>query len=405
MRKNFTLACIAMITAANFANAQTTRTASKLYFRPVGVNYVGTTTAMTSGNTSFSAASGTGGFTDSTNWYVKTGATTYRAVSLYSSAKSITAADTLVVNTQQITFTANVTLPTTVKYIRFETPKNSPGADATLVINSNITLTLSNTTAAIGVTNTGIVTLNAGTVASPTKIVMNGKVKAMNTGAAVSQTGATMSGVATLGVTAYAAGATTATTSGFGGFSQLGTLPIVLMGFDAIKQSTGVNVRWSTQQEFNTDVFFVERSNNGTDYVKVGTVTAAGNSTIVSNYSFTDPSPVTGIVYYRVRVIDLDGKQGLTSVKALRASSSNVKVGIYPNPATSYANIVVNADSNNPFTVSVFNQQGMLVGTQAPGMGNSIRLDLSRYTSGQYTVNVRFADGSMQSEKIMVTKN
>jgi hypothetical protein len=63
------------------------------------------------------------------------------------------------------------------------------------------------------------------------------------------------------------------------------------------------------------------------------------------------------------------------------------------------------AEPNNPFTVAVYNQQGMLVGSQAPNTGNAIQVDLSRYTSGQYMIEVRFADGTRQTEKLMVVKN
>ena len=242
---------------------------------------------------------------------------------------------------------------------------------------------------------------------SPTVLKLGNTIKAINTsiGGPVFSNGSQMSGVPGLGVTAYALNSTVASNlTPLAGFTQLGTLPVVLMSFDAVKSSNGVAIKWSTQQEFNTQVFHIERSTNGLVYTKIGSVLASGTSTVTNNYSFNDPTPVNGIVYYRVRIYDLDGKMGLTTVKALRGSVSGVKVGVYPNPALSFTNIVTNNSSANPFTVSVYNQQGMLVGSQAPNTGNAIQIDLSRYNSGQYMIEVRFADGSRQTEKLMVVK-
>jgi hypothetical protein len=103
-------------------------------------------------------------------------------------------------------------------------------------------------------------------------------------------------------------------------------------------------------------------------------------------------------------MIDLDGKQGLTSVKAVRASQSSAKVGIYPNPAVTHANIITNASSESPVFIAVYNPQGMMVHSQSNKGGNSFTLDLGRYTAGQYLVEVKFADGSRQTERLFVNK-
>jgi hypothetical protein len=412
MRKIFTLT--AFMAVAISMNAQT-RTGRKLYWKP--------TTA--SNSFTISAASGltTGAnyrFTDSTQWFYLSGPTTYTAISAFTGTGATTAdmnileTDTLVINGHRLDINATMTIPTKVKHIILGNPQTGTGTQ-TLALQNGVTLTFANTASALGVNATGVLRLRTATNATtPTRLFLGTVLKATNTSTTVdqSQTGAQLSGTSTLalasriGVTARASQATVATAATpFAGFSTFGSLPIVLMAFDAVKQATGVSIRWSTQQEFNTQDFYVERSTNGADYSRIGIVAAAGNSTTVSTYSYTDATPVTGIVYYRIRVIDLDGKEGITSIKALRASSSSVKVGIYPNPATTHANVLVNAEPNNPFTVAVYNQQGMLVGSQAPNSGNAVQLDLSRYTSGQYMVEVRFADGSRQTEKIIVAKN
>ena len=105
-----------------------------------------------------------------------------------------------------------------------------------------------------------------------------------------------------------------------------GVLPVVLVSFDAVKQSTGVSLTWKTQQEFNTKEFVIEKSSNGIDFTSVASVVAAGNSTVVRSYTYNDGTMVSGIVYYRVRIVDFECKSVITPVKAVRSSNSAAKV-------------------------------------------------------------------------------
>src|SRR5690606_19785098 len=56
-----------------------------------------------------------------------------------------------------------------------------------------------------------------------------------------------------------------------------------------------------------SDRFEVQRSENGSTFIAIGSVPAAGSSAIPIDYSFTDDDPAQGTNYYRLRQIDLDG--------------------------------------------------------------------------------------------------
>lgn len=399
MRKIFTLAFI--MSMFIIGNAQI-RSGKRLYWNP----QVPSATYNVNG-LSGPSSGGNYKFTDSTQWYYQSGASYVMLSTESLTNRVILSTDTLVINNHNLSVNVTVTLPANVKYLILGDPDLNSGS--TLEIASGKTLTFSNTSSAFSVSANGYFTLHrAKDAVSPTVLKLGNTIKAINNsiGGPIFSSGSQMSGVPNLGVTAYALNSTVANSlTPLAGFTQLGTLPVVLMSFDAVKYNSGVSLKWSTQQEFNTQVFHVERSSNGLVYTKIGSVLASGNSTVTSEYSFNDPTPVTGIVYYRIKIYDLDGKMGLTTVKAVRGTTSSVKVGIYPNPAATHANVLVNAAPNNPFTIAVYNQQGMLVGSQAPNTGNATQVDLSRYTSGQYIIEVRFADGSRQTEKLMVVKN
>ncbi len=183
-----------------------------------------------------------------------------------------------------------------------------------------------------------------------------------------------------------------------------GVLPVVLVDFNAVKYGSSINVSWTTQQEYNTKVFSVERSADGSNWTGIGEVEAAGYSSTPKAYKFSDVAPLAGINYYRVRIIDVDGKQGLTTTRAVRNNGA-AKVGVYPNPASGTANILVNAQSGGSFSVSVFNRNGQLVAAKQ-GLQNTnvVTLDVSNYASGEYIVDVKFQDGTRQTSKMMVVK-
>lgn len=274
----------------------------------------------------------------------------------------------------------------------------APGSSSfTLGITSgNTSFTLSSTSA-INVLG-GRVLLAAGSGGSRTRQFLIGSVVKLSNFAGTADQ--TVTGAAN------ATAATPAATSGnpAGGF-MMGALPVVLVSFDAAKQGNGVVLNWKTQQEYNTREFQIEKSTDGRVFEVVATVAAAGNATTPRSYSYTDNSGIKGIAYYRIRIIDLDNKSGFTPVKAVRATAAAGKLGVYPNPAVSVANIVVSNPESLSFTVNVFNRNGQLVAQRKAAAGTTaVALDVNGYASGDYMVDVQFADGSRQSSKLIVNR-
>jgi hypothetical protein len=95
-----------------------------------------------------------------------------------------------------------------------------------------------------------------------------------------------------------------------------------------------VLLNWATAQEENSDHFEIERSSDNSNFASIGQVTAAHNSSLQRNYSFTDESPVSGNNYYRLKEVDLDGQSIYSKVVSVNFGSSPQKmVAVYPNPA------------------------------------------------------------------------
>ena len=96
--------------------------------------------------------------------------------------------------------------------------------------------------------------------------------------------------------------------AGFYRFITDSPLPVELTSFDLYTQNGEVVARWSTATELNNRGFEIERKKaSDTGWQKVGFISGAGTSTSQVTYTFTDKTPGTGTVMYRLKQFDLDG--------------------------------------------------------------------------------------------------
>ncbi|MEO6490481.1 MAG: alkaline phosphatase family protein [Ferruginibacter sp.] len=112
-------------------------------------------------------------------------------------------------------------------------------------------------------------------------------------------------------------------------FSWIGVLPVSLVNFSGIKANGGNLLRWKTVSETNFSGFQIERREDGNSFHMIGNKASAGPS----DYSFFDPSPVSGNNFYRLTLIDRDGNISISNTITVYGNSSS-GVTILPNPVS-----------------------------------------------------------------------
>jgi uncharacterized delta-60 repeat protein len=142
------------------------------------------------------------------------------------------------------------------------------------------------------------------------------------------------------GVSGNSLGLTRLTNSSF-------ILPLSLYSFTATKQSKAVLLNWQTINEQHTSAFEVQRSDNGNNFTGIGIIDAAGNSTASKNYSLADLQPVAGLNYYRLKMIDVDGKFTFSKVITVRFDNAAVTLQAFPNPVNTIVNLQFVAPTGN----------------------------------------------------------
>ncbi|TXF89411.1 T9SS type A sorting domain-containing protein [Neolewinella aurantiaca] len=140
-------------------------------------------------------------------------------------------------------------------------------------------------------------------------------------------------------------------------FATEAILPVEMTSFEAHaddKQRAVLN--WSTATESGSSRFDVEHSSDGRTFRYVGAVAGAGESYEERRYEYLHPSPVSGINYYRLRQVDLDGTETLSDVREVTITGP-VKLVAYPNPATD----ILSLRGFTGGSVSVVDMQGRTV--------------------------------------------
>lgn len=107
------------------------------------------------------------------------------------------------------------------------------------------------------------------------------------------------------------------------GFTSFNPLPVKFVGFTVTKKNNDALIQWSTAQETNANIYEVERSFDGSNWTTIAYVSAIGNTSSTSNYSFTDKNLSSKDIYYRIKEVDVDSKTSYTSVQHIRAGISS----------------------------------------------------------------------------------
>jgi uncharacterized protein (DUF427 family) len=181
----------------------------------------------------------------------------------------------------------------------------------------------------------------------------------------------------------------------FGIASNLALLPVELISFTGKKVDKNVQLDWKTSSEINNDHFDVERSVDGSLFTAIGKVKGNGTSDLIHDYQFTDvstPINMTGPLYYRLKQVDLDGKETLSNIIQIHLNEihTNVNIALSPNPFKNNFELSVDSKSASDLLIQVYDVNGKLVMERTSkiiaGMSNQTISELSEYSPGFYYV-------------------
>jgi uncharacterized delta-60 repeat protein len=158
--------------------------------------------------------------------------------------------------------------------------------------------------------------------------------------------------------------------------AESGPLPVSSLEFTGSLQNKYVLLEWKIATEKNVSSFIIERSADGNRFIQINNVLSQGNGNVTRNYSSVDAEPMQGINFYRLKIIDADGKYTYSNVVAIKINAAG-KLRIFPNPVG--PTLFVQADGNEKATVRIVDASGRKI--------KEIKLLLNGTTSFSIDVN------------------
>ena len=179
-------------------------------------------------------------------------------------------------------------------------------------------------------------------------------------------------------------------------------LPVTLLSFTAEYNQAMNNVRldWVTATETNNKYFTIERSTDGENFIEITEVNGAGNSTVALYYNAIDPSPISGIDYYRLKQTDFDGNFRYSDIVPVNVPMA---FSLYPNPANNILHIATPLSTGRSLIV-VYNMIGSeLINTSYTNQSN-IDLPVNSLPNGLYLLKVTTDNGSTWIKKVEINR-
>ncbi len=184
------------------------------------------------------------------------------------------------------------------------------------------------------------------------------------------------------------------------------SLPVNLVSFNAKYNKPDVVLNWSTAQEKNFSHFVLEQSTDGINYNQLVIVFGAGESDTKKNYSYTDKNLTgrKGLVYYRLKSVDNDGKFDYSSVRIIRLDDEKqgITLSTYPNPAVNELKITIPAAwQSKKVTYEVVNTNGQVARKIVTGNSSQTEtINVASLAPGFYIVRV-ICEGQIAQQKIV----
>jgi hypothetical protein len=172
-------------------------------------------------------------------------------------------------------------------------------------------------------------------------------------------------------------------------------LPIKLTSFEAKPGlNRYVDVSWSVSSEQNMQSYIIERSKDGVLWQEWKVVTPSNDPSGEINYTDRDNDPLSGVSYYRLRMVAYSGDVSYSSVRRVDFEDQNFSIySVNPNPFTDILNVTIASRQEGQFTIKLLSVDGRTILNKrvaASTGNNSFSLDgLAYLTPGVYVLEVQ----------------
>lgn len=173
-----------------------------------------------------------------------------------------------------------------------------------------------------------------------------------------------------------------ATAWSFGSVLTANPLPVQWVSFNAARRQQAVQLSWSCLRNDEARGFEVQRSTDGRSFVTVSGI--APNAS--GHYESSDLSAPSGLLYYRIKVSDRDGRSYYSATRSVNAQGIQGNYTLSPVP--SGTEVWLRGDGALAgSTATVVNAAGQTIAELLLGTGDQ-RIDIRTWPAGHYFLHL-----------------
>lgn len=176
-------------------------------------------------------------------------------------------------------------------------------------------------------------------------------------------------------------------------------LPLRLLSFNVADKNGYASLSWQTCNEINVKDFEVQKSTDAQNFSTIGTVVAK-NSSCGTTYTYADPKQLAGTAFYRIKMVDKDGKATYSGVVRIDGKLP-ASLSVFPNPVLNTLTLS-HPKAETGAVIKIVSMSGLVAVTHNVEKDNiQTSIDVSKLAKGNYIVIFK---SSQQQQTININK-
>jgi Secretion system C-terminal sorting domain len=180
-----------------------------------------------------------------------------------------------------------------------------------------------------------------------------------------------------------------------------------ITGFSAVKSGNQVILKWTAQNEQNTDTYEIEYSKDGIHFSSAAKQPAYVDDAGAASkyeYQYNLAANAADRLYFRIKKTNAAGKSGYSAIRVINLGAGSSAISnfqLYPNPASKHLNVEWSSPVTGKVNVGIVNTTGQQVYTQAFELNGTSNIQLDMPASvkpGIYYLLVK--DASTQTQQL-----
>ncbi len=149
--------------------------------------------------------------------------------------------------------------------------------------------------------------------------------------------------------------------STFGNFAIASTswaLPLKFLGIAAIRENSLVKINWKTANEIGVNYYEVQRSQDGSRFVTIGSSPAKNKD--LQTYTYIDTDAPTSKIYYRIKSVDIDGSVAYSKIAIVAGTGEAGSITLLTNPVRSTIQLAAQNITSGEYLYQLINSAGQV---------------------------------------------